>query len=83
MLRPPTRVAPSTRSATSTPLPMGRRTERAVLAQCDHCGANGTAHLSPRGRVASINLRADVHRGHLTHRGCGGHFIAFDIEVDA
>lgn len=78
-LRPPTWVAPTTR----TPLPIGRRGKRAVLAQCDRCGCNGTARVNGNGRIVSINLAADSHpAGRWLHRDCGGTFLAYDIEVD-
>lgn len=76
---PPTRVAPTTQ----TPLPMGRRENKAarrlVLVQCVICKASASASVNGRGRVVSVNLAADFHRGHVRHRGCGGDLRAFDI----
>lgn len=75
-VQPPTWVAPSSR----TPLPMGRRAKRAVLAQCQRCLVNGTAVVSGD-RVLSMNLAANRQGSRLAHVDCGGSFALFDIEV--
>jgi hypothetical protein len=76
---PRTGLAPTHNQTTA-----GRRGEkaarRAVLVQCDRCKVNGTGTSNARGRLASVNLRAEmVAPGHWRHRDCGGGLVAFDI----
>lgn len=82
-MRPPTRVAPSGHRTTATPEPMGRQTKKAVLAQCDNCSGTCTAIVTPTGRILGLRMSADFDRGSWFHRGCGGRFVAFDLEVTA
>lgn len=74
---PPTRLADDNR----TPLPMGRRDNRAVLAQCEWCGVIGTASTNGR-RIVSLNIASTYHRGRYKHVDCGGSFSMFDIGDD-
>lgn len=80
-MRPPTRLAPSTRA----PLPVGRRggqaARRSVLVQCDRCGVHGTG-TADRRRVRAVDLPARRERGGAwLHAGCGGRLLGYDIEA--
>lgn len=57
-----------------------KRGQRRVLVQCEKCHCNGSGTVNHRGRVVSVNLRAEYRQGWL-HMNCGGLLVAFDIEA--
>ena len=57
-----------------------KRGQRQVLVQCKKCQASASGTVNHRGRLVSVNLRAEKFGGWF-HIGCGGALVPFDIEV--
>ncbi len=81
-------LGPRTTSQLNTRLPRSaseraarKGTRRAVLVQCDKCKVKGTGRAVSR-RLVSCDLPTTFGHRQMLHTDCGGHLMAYDIEVE-
>lgn len=60
--------------------PSRRGVPRLLLVQCEKCKAKASGRVVGR-KLIWANLPTWYRGSRPTHRGCGGRFVAFDLEV--